>query len=112
MTLEQLDAIGVNTREGLERCLGNESFYFRLIGMAVGDAGFDKLRDAVAAGDLASGFEAAHALKGVAGNLALTPLYEPISEMTELLRARQQADYPAYLEKILAARETLRALCE
>ena len=44
------------------------------------------------AGDKAAAFEMAHALKGVLGNLALTPIYKPLSEMTELLRAGKDPD--------------------
>ena len=61
-------------------------------------------------GDRKEAFEAAHSLKGVLGNLSLTPLYEPTSEMTELLRAGADADYPACLAKILAKRDELLAL--
>ena len=56
-------------------------------------------------------FEAAHALKGVLGNLALTPIYDPVSEMTELLRARNTtADYAGYIRKMWDARNRLEAL--
>ena len=44
------------------------------------------------------------------GNLALTPIYAPVSEMTELLRASADADYQSYLNKILTARDELIAL--
>jgi len=111
MTIEELKALGVQTEEGLSRCLNNEAFYFRLIGMAVEDAAFEKLEEAVAAGDLTAAFEAAHSLKGVTGNLSLAPLYEPLSEMTELLRARKEADYAPYLEQIRCSRGAIRALC-
>lgn len=52
-------------------------------------------------------FEAAHALKGITGNLALVPLYEPIVEITELLRARQEIDYADLLSGILTKKEEL-----
>ena len=55
-------------------------------GMGLADANFGKLREAMAAGDAKAAFEAAHALKGAIGNLSLTPLYNPISELTERLR--------------------------
>jgi len=91
--------------------MNNEAFYLRLVPMAVKDAGFEKLRAAVDAGDLDAAFEAAHALKGVLGNLSLTPLYEPVSAMTELLRTRKEADYASMLAEILKKREELTALC-
>ncbi|MCR4856513.1 MAG: Hpt domain-containing protein [Erysipelotrichaceae bacterium] len=56
------------------------------------EASFDDLSRALEADDLDGAFKAAHALKGVSGNLSLTPLYEKVSEITELLRAKTQMD--------------------
>ena len=112
LTVEKLKEFGANTEEGLTRCLGNEAFYIRMVNMALQDSGFEKLKEAVAAKDKTASFEAAHALKGVLGNLALTPLYEPASEMTELLRSGKDADYDAYLSVILKEKEKLEALAQ
>lgn len=100
LTIEALQAQGVNTEEGLARCLNNESFYLNLVGKALEDDNFEQLAPAVNSGDLKKGFEIAHSLKGVLGNLALTPLYEAVADITELLRAETQTDYAPYLEKI------------
>ena len=110
LTVDALRACGANTQEGLGRCMNNEAFYIRLVNMALDDASFQKLSDAVAAGDKKAGFEAAHSLKGVLGNLALTPIYAPVAEMTELLRAAAAADYQSYLDRVLAARDQMIAL--
>ena len=112
LTIEALQQFGANTREGLGRCMNNETFYFKLIKMAVQDAGFGKLRTAVESGDLTAAFEAAHALKGVLGNLSLTPMYQIASDLTELLRAKTDMDYFPYLEKLEKKREELLALCQ
>ncbi len=66
-----------------------------LVGKALQDANYGRLASAVEADDRKAAFEAIHAIKGVVGNLALTPLYDAASEMTELLRAGKDADYPA-----------------
>ena len=112
LTLDALKAFGANTEEGMGRCLNNEAFYVRLIGMAVEDAGFDRLNAALDSGDTKAAFEAAHALKGVLGNLALTPLYTPAAELTELLRAGSDADTAPYRTAINEQREKLRELCK
>ena len=109
LTIETLKTFGANTQEGLGRCLNNEAMYLRFVNMALDDANFDRLAAAIQADDRKAAFEAAHAIKGVMGNLALTPIYTAASEMTELLRAGKDADYPAYLEQILRQREELRA---
>ena len=72
---------------------------------------FEWGKKALEAGDLDAAFEAAHALKGVTGNLALTPIYEPVQVVTELLRSRTETDYSANLAQIEAALADLRALC-
>ena len=84
-TIEQLNEYGADTKEGLKRCMNMPDFYLRLVGMVAKDEHLAQLKEAVAAGNLEAGFEAAHALKGVLANLALTPVLKPVSEMTELL---------------------------
>ena len=111
ITIEKLKEFGANIEEGLGRCYGNETLYLRLVKMIPGEANFDKLKDALEQGDLDSAFEAAHALKGVLGNLSLTPMFEQCSEITELLRARTEMDYTPLLNKLLEQRDTLSALC-
>lgn len=80
--------------------------------MSLDDAGFDKLSAAIRSGDTKAAFEAAHALKGSLGNLALSPIYDPVAELTELLRTGENADYTAYLDQILDRREALIAIRE
>ena len=112
LTIEALQAFGADTKTGLSRCMNNESFYFRMIRMILTDKNFEKLSAALAEGDLETAFEAAHTLKGVLGNLSLTPLYSPVAELTEHLRARKDMDYSGYLQEISARFAALRALCE
>ena len=76
------------------------SVYLRLVDKELQDPNFDRLKDAVGAGDLDKGFEAAHALKGVLANLALTPILVQVQEVTELLRSRTQTDYGPLLAGI------------
>ena len=110
MSLEKLRAYGANVDEGLARCMNNESFYLRMVRMALDDGSFGRLEQAVQARDKKAAFEAAHAMKGVMGNLSLTPLFRPVSEMTERLRAGEDADYQSDLDQILSEREKLRSL--
>ncbi|MBR0459463.1 MAG: Hpt domain-containing protein [Victivallales bacterium] len=111
MTIADLIAFGANTEEGMQRCLNNEAFYLRMVKKVPADASFQKLEDAIAAGDLNAAFDAAHTIKGMAANLALTPLLTPASELTELLRARQQIDYTSLLEAVRNARNALETIC-
>ncbi len=112
LTIDSLRRFGANTEEGLSRCMDNEDFYLRLVNMALDDAGYDKLASAIESGDRKTAFEAAHSLKGSLGNLALTPIYAPVAELTELLRGEQDTDYKALLDQILLQRDALLALRE
>ena len=104
ITIEELKALGADVETGLSRCVGNEALYLKLVGMGLGDTKFEELGAALNAGNLNKAFELCHALKGVIGNLALTPLYEALSDLTEKLRAREEADYQAMYSNIIEIR--------
>lgn len=110
ITIEALKAFGADTDDGLARCMNNQDFYFKLIGKALDDKNFKALEDALEIRDLKAAFEAAHSLKGVLGNLALTPLYETVYEMTELLRSGRDIDYSSYMSTLLQKKEELTKL--
>ena len=111
ITIEKLKEFGANTDEGLGRCYGNEALYLRLVNMIPAEGNFDALKEALDNNDLDKAFESAHALKGVLGNLSLTPMYDACCEITELLRARTQMDYSELLNTLLEQRDTLSAMC-
>ena len=109
LTLETLQSYGVNTKEGLSRCMNNEKFYFRMLGMGLKNASFDKLENLLAEGNLEEAFEQAHAIKGVVGNLAITPIYDKIADITESLRAKKDLDYVAIYKPVKSLRDELMA---
>jgi len=107
LTIDALREFGADTAEGVARCMGNEAFYLRMVGMVAADTHMAQLEDALSQGNLDAAFEAVHALKGVLANLALKPVLAPISQMTELLRARTQTDYQPLLQ---AAKQEMNKL--
>lgn len=112
LTIEALKAYGADVDDGLTRCMNNQAFYIKLIGKAVEDPNFKKLEDSISAKDFDSAFEAAHSLKGVLGNLALTPIYKPVFDITELLRAKVDMDYAPLLNEIKNKKAELKALAD
>ena len=110
ITIDALREYGANVDEGLTRCMGNEAMYIRLVSTIPAEDKFNKLKDSIEAGDLNTAFESAHALKGVTGNLSLTPLYDPLVEITELLRAKKEMDYSELLTQILGKRDALKEM--
>ncbi len=111
ITLDCLKEYGADVDDGLKRCMGNEMLYLRLVATIPSEITFQQLQESLQEGDLDTAFEKAHALKGVVGNLSLTPLYQPVVEITEHLRAREAMDYSELLGTILAEKEKLQDLC-
>ena len=107
ITVAELKNNGVDVETGLSRCVGKEDLYLKLVNMGLKDAKFEELGTALKSNNLTQAFELCHALKGVIGNLALTPLYEALSQMTEKLRNKEAADYSAMYSDILAIRTKL-----
>ena len=112
LTIEKLRDFGADTEDGLKRCLDMEDFYLDLVKTSMDDSQLNELAAALDARDLNKAFECAHALKGVYANLSLTPLFKPVSEMTELLRSRTDTDYSGLLEQTRSALARLKALAE
>ena len=109
MNIDGLGELGANVDEGLERCMGMEDFYLEMVELGLSDERFETLGPLLEGRDLDNSFEHVHALKGVIGNLALTPLYETICEITEHLRAREQMDYKPLYEKLISQRNAFRS---
>ena len=108
LTLDQLKEFGADTEEGLARCMNNEAFYLKMVNMGLSDERFDSLGDMLTQKDYDAAFEMAHALKGVLGNLALSPIYKPMSEMTEYLRAKvEDVDYVGLYQTVKEQRDKL-----
>ena len=107
MTIDSLKAFGANIDEGLERCMGMEDFYLEMIELGLSDERFENLGRVLKDNNLEEAFEMAHALKGVIGNLALTPLYDTLCEMTEHLRGKDDMDYTPAYEKIMEQRRQI-----
>lgn len=112
LTLENLEELGIDTKGGMARCMNKEAFYFKMVNKTLSNKYFDQLGEVLAAGDLAKGFEMAHALKGILGSVALGPLFEPMAKLTDQLRSREEADYPAIYAPIKKLRDDMLALAQ
>ncbi len=103
--IEKLNAWGANTEIGIKRCANSEALYLRLINMVPKNDGFEKLEEAIASNNLKDAFQAAHGLKGILSNLELSPLLNPILEITELLRNNTNMDYSKLVSEIKNKKE-------
>lgn len=82
---ELVDA-GINVDAALERFMGNENLLTRFLLKFSKDTNYTRLLDAMEKEDYKDAFEAAHALKGLSGNLSMDDLYEAAGKATECLR--------------------------
>lgn len=85
---------GADTREAVERFVGDEELYYECLVAMANDENVELLARALAANDLSLAFRAAHTLKGVSANLGLTPLTVSLTRLTELLRVGSAEGVP------------------
>lgn len=86
MDKQELINSGIDYEEGVRRFCGAEDLYCKFLKKFLEDTTFDALRQAMQEEDYEAAFQAAHTLKGLSGNLSLTPLYEASKEIVEMLR--------------------------
>lgn len=84
--IEKLTEYGADIPGILERFLEDEELYASCIETFYADTGFNDLGIAIINKQYEDAFNYAHTLKGVAGNMGLTPLYNSIVILVESLR--------------------------
>lgn len=82
-----LENWGCDIKGALPRFLNDEAFYVKLLKGVPNDEAFVKLGDHLKINDAKGAFEAAHELKGMLGNMGLTPMYNTVCRLVEPLRA-------------------------
>lgn len=110
--INELEALGVNTQEALRRFSGNSALYVRMLGKLTAAANDLEVMPCLDKEDYEAAVSNAHTLKGVTGNLSLTPLYNAYTEITNLLREQKYNDARAALEKILPVQNDILSCIE
>jgi len=105
--LQELKGLGVNSDAGVERMGGNASLYKRMLVKLKDMIKDSPVRVDFDCNDYADILEAAHAIKGAAGNLMVTPVYELYSEFVQLLREQQPERAKEVLEKALPVQNAI-----
>lgn len=82
---EKLSQCGVNITDAFDRFDGNAEFFKTLAIRYLKDEHYIDLVSALDVEDFDTGYKAAHALKGVAGNLSFERLYKAVSAISEAL---------------------------
>ncbi|EOS22854.1 hypothetical protein C806_03475 [Lachnospiraceae bacterium 3-1] len=111
--LDELRELGVSVDEGVKRLGGNTAIYKKMLCSSfvkmmkgyVVEPDFDNenYQDVI---------EKAHAIKGAAGNLSVTPLYEAYGEVVNLLRNGQPEQAREVLIKAIPVQEQIMGVLE
>ena len=98
--LHKLTTYGMDVTGTLARFGGNEALMMRFLLSFPNDKTMGVLRDAMASGDREAQKVSAHSLKGLSGNLGLTPVFEASSAMMNALRASADTDVTDLFETL------------
>jgi len=105
--LDELKGLGVDIDKALKSLAGKTSLYEKLVKKFPGmvkdyyvspDFSDDEINDAI---------EKTHALKGVAGNLAITPLYNAYSDIVQFLREGKPEQAREALKNLASVKENI-----
>lgn len=91
----QLEEGGADVEATLKRFMGNDAIYLKFLGKFPNDPNYANLGTNIESGDYEEAYKCAHALKGVVGNLGLTPIFETVSVLVEELRNKANAEVDA-----------------
>lgn len=99
--VQELKDLGISTDDGLQRTAGNASLYEKMLVKLKNMIKDSPVKMDFDCNDYSDITDAAHAIKGASGNLAVTPIYEHYTELVNLLREQKPEQAKEYLEKIL-----------
>lgn len=104
----ELKNINVDTDNTIKRFAGNAGLFKKFLMKFPQDISFDNLTQAISENNTEDMISAVHTLKGVAGNLGLTRVYESSAKMTELLR---KGDMDAAMAEYNEVKEAHEEIC-
>jgi len=105
--LDDLQGFGVDVQDGLKRFVNKAALYEKMLKKFPAAAEELPVANAFTSGDLEQALANAHTLKGMTGNLSLTPLYEAYTDIVALLREGKPNEAQALLLKILPLQEQI-----
>lgn len=92
---KQLEESGADVEATLKRFMGNDAIYIKFLGKFPNDPNYANLGENMDSGNFEEAYKCAHALKGVVGNLGLTPIFDSVSTLVEELRNKANAEVDA-----------------
>lgn len=98
--IHQLEDQEIDVDGALWRLSGNEALYESLLQAFLKDPTLGQLDVAIRTKDWDDAFTAAHALKGLAGNMGFVPLFHNIGELVVVIRAGRIPEISLFFEKV------------
>lgn len=110
--LEQMEAYGADVPAALERFMNREAMYLKFFKMFMAKNSCADLAAQLDRGDYEQARRSAHSLKGVTGNLELTPLYEAVLALEQALRRDEQAPLDGLQKQVQTLYQKLEQIHE
>ena len=110
--VSELQELGADVNDAMQRFMNNASLYERMLGKLPATVNDKPVMEFIEAGDIKTAIENAHTLKGVMGNLSVTPLYKAYPEITNLLREDKPEEAKRVLEECLPIQEQVMTCIE
>ncbi|MDD4075577.1 MAG: histidine kinase dimerization/phospho-acceptor domain-containing protein, partial [Eubacteriales bacterium] len=108
--MKALEAYGADMKGINDRFMGDVELYRECLDELIADPHCTALEEAVQAKTYTKAFEAAHALKGISGNLGLTPYYDAVCALVEALRTKPYGGIHEKYARVFAEQQRLRTL--
>ncbi len=105
--ITELKEMGANTDEAIARFMNNSALYQKMLLKVPANVEKLPVLSFMESGDNETATANAHTIKGVAGNLSLTPLYTAYTEIVNLLRAGKPDEAKKVLVDILPVQEQM-----
>ena len=107
--LTELQALDVDVQDGLKRFVNNAALYEKMLKKFPAAAEDLPVLTHFESGNLESALANAHTLKGMTGNLSLSPLYKSYTDIVALLRANDPEEAKKLLIGVIPVQEEIVA---
>lgn len=105
--IAELESQGCNMQEALARFMGKKALLEKMMVKLPASIEPLEVLSFIDSGNIEQATANAHTIKGVTGNLSVTPLYTAYTEIVNLLRAGKSAEAKELLLKTLPVQEKL-----
>ncbi len=110
--LEELKELGINVEDAVQRFMGNKELFLRMLGKLPQSIKNLNINPDFDDADIEQVITDTHTVKGVTGNLSVTPLYTAYTKIVDLLRADKPEEARQTLKDILPVQEKIIACIE